>query len=48
MSIKRLSLALGLLALVLGLGACGGTKYPPAPVEVDPFEPKYLIGPGDG
>lgn len=46
MSIKKLLSALGLVALVLGMGACG-TVYPPAPTALDPFEPQYLIGPGD-
>lgn len=36
----------GPLALAVGLGACA-TAYPPAPAEVEKFEPQYLIGPGD-
>jgi polysaccharide biosynthesis/export protein len=35
------------LAVVLGLAACAGGKYPPAPVAQEAFEPWYLIGPGD-
>ena len=44
--IKTLSAALALIALILGSGGCGSV-YPPAPPFVDPFEAKYLIGPGD-
>jgi polysaccharide export outer membrane protein len=38
--------ALGLAALILGLGGCA-SAYPPAPAVLDKFEPSYLIGPGD-
>ncbi len=45
MSVKRLA-GLGLMALMLGLGGCAAV-YPPAPAEIEQFEPQYLIGPGD-
>lgn len=44
-SAKRLAV-LGLMALMLGLGGCAAV-YPPAPGEIEQFEPQYLIGPGD-
>ena len=43
-----------LVALMLGMSGCAmynrifGPKYPPAPAELEAFEPQYLIGPGDG
>lgn len=37
---------LAILLALLGLGGCA-TVYPPAPVEIEKFEPQYLIGPGD-
>lgn len=46
MSVKRWS-ALGLVALVLGLGGCG-TVYPPAPADPEgAVDAPYLVGPGD-
>lgn len=44
-SAKRLAV-LGLMALILSLGGCAAV-YPPAPAEIEQFEPQYLIGPGD-
>ena len=44
-SVKRLAV-LGLMALILSLGGCAAV-YPPAPAEIEQFEPQYLIGPGD-
>lgn len=46
-SVKRLSSALGLVALVLGLGGCAHS-YPPMLAEFEKAdEARYLIGPGD-
>jgi polysaccharide biosynthesis/export protein len=46
-SFIRLSSALGLLALMLGLSGCAN-RYPPVSAEVEPTEGEmYLIGPGD-
>ena len=39
--------AIGLLALVLGLGACGTTPYPPLTKQGSGIDSPYLVGPGD-
>lgn len=37
---------LGMIAFLLCLAGCG-TTFPPAPAQLEAFEPQYLIGPGD-
>jgi polysaccharide biosynthesis/export protein len=40
--------ATGLMGLVLGLGGCGGTVYPPLSRQGNAIDtPPYLVGPGD-
>jgi polysaccharide biosynthesis/export protein len=42
----KVCLILGCVVL-LGLGGCAASKYPPAPGGFGQFEPQYLVGPGD-
>jgi len=36
------------MGLILGLGGCGGTAYPPLPRQGNTIDtPPYLVGPGD-
>jgi len=42
----KVCLILGCVVL-LGLGGCAASKYPPAPGGFGQLEPQYLIGPGD-
>ena len=45
MRIRQIPL-LGMIAFLIGLAGCG-TTFPPAPAQLEAFEPQYLIGPGD-
>ena len=51
-NVKGLSVC-GLVVMVTGLSGCGlwtrifPPSFPPAPAELESFEPQYLIGPGD-
>lgn len=46
MDVKHLGVWVLVAVVVLAMGGCYRT-YPPAPAEIESFEPQYLIGPGD-